>query len=360
MSFRPPFRQSRRRFLWTLVAGLTSAPWMTRLSAADAAPVPPPHATRVPHTPFDAPPGTWTLVVLPDTQNLAQDFPAAFVRQTKWIVAHRRRHDIRFVVHEGDITNHNVPAEWENARDALRVLRRGRVPFALLPGNHDLGPEGRATDRTTLLNDYFSPRDYRHSAAVGYFEAGRMENTWHELSTPTGRFLIVMLEFGPRHAVLDWAGAVIAARPQHRVIVVTHAYLYSDSTRYDWAARGSSQRWNPHSYPLASAGSGAVSDGEEMWQRLVRPHPNVRLVLNGHVLNDGTGHLASERPHGPRVHQVLANYQSGVEPRRPYGGGAYLRLMQFLPDGKTVRVRSYSPWLDDWLVTPDQQFEFGL
>jgi hypothetical protein len=141
---------------------------------------------------------------------------------------------------------------------------------------------------------------------------------------------------------------------------ITHAYLYADSTRYDWSTQGTAQRWNPHNYPLAAAGPGAVSDGEDIWQRLVRPHANVRLVLNGHVLNDGTGYLASDRGEGRPVHQVLANYQGGVEPERPYGGGAFLRLLQFLPDRRTVRVRSYSPWLDEWLTDADQQFEFVL
>jgi hypothetical protein len=314
----------------------------------------------VPDITFDAPAGTWTLVVLPDTQNLAKDFPAAYVRQTEWIVAHRRRHDIRFVIHEGDITNNNTPDQWQNARDAMQRLSQVRVPYALLPGNHDLGPEGKCADRTTRLNDFFSARDYRHSRKAGYFQPGRMENSWHHVPTPAGDLLVVALEFGPRDAVLAWADQVVARYPKHWVIVATHAHLYSDDTRFDLEKHGPSQRWSPRSYPLAALGPGEVNDGEQVWQKFITRHRNIRFVLNGHVLNDGAGYLVSEGRHGQQVHQILANYQAAVEPRRPYGGGGYLRLMQFLPDGRTVRVKTYSPWLDEWLNEPGHRFDISL
>jgi len=46
-----------------------------------------------------------------------------------------------------------------------------------------------------------------------------------------------------------------------------------------------------------------------------------------------------------------------VKPDRPFHGGGYFRLMQFLPDKKTVRVKTYSPWLDKWFTDDQQQFE---
>ena len=78
------------------------------------------------------------------------------------------------------------------------------------------------------------------------------------------------------------------------------------------------------------------------------------------VLNDGAGYLLSTGEKGQKVHQILANYQAAVEPRRAYGGGGFLRLMQFHPDRKTVQVRSYSPWFDAWLTEPDHQFAINL
>ncbi|HEX2860209.1 MAG TPA: metallophosphoesterase [Lacunisphaera sp.] len=350
----------RRAFLRTFGAAVAVSPLALESWAASAAAVLPPPARQIPEVPLDAPAGTWTLVVLPDTQNLAKDFPEAFVRQTEWIVAHRERHDIRFVLHEGDITNNNTPAQWRNARDAMNRLGDAGIPYALLPGNHDLGADGKCTDRTTLLNDYFTAHDYRHSRAVRYFEPGRMENSAHELQTPAGDLLVVALEFGPRDAVLAWANEMVANRPEHAVIVVTHAYLYSDGTRYDLERYDTAQRWNPRTYPLAGRAPGEVNDGEQVWRKFVSRHRRIRFVLSGHVLNDGAGYLVSGEEPGSRVHQVLANYQAAVEPRRPYGGGGFLRLMQFLPDRRSVRVKTYSPWLDTWLTGAEQQFTISL
>jgi hypothetical protein len=90
----------RRTFLKTFLATAAAIP-LERLFAAVEGAVPRPYVTTVPLTPFDAPAGTWTLAVLPDTQYYSQKYPDVFVRQTEWIVANRERHRIRFVAHEG-------------------------------------------------------------------------------------------------------------------------------------------------------------------------------------------------------------------------------------------------------------------
>jgi len=280
------------------------------------------------------------------------------------------------VAHEGDITNHNTPKEWENARRALdRVVKAG-VPFSLVPGNHDMGPpEKLASDRTTGLNTYFSAKDYAASKAHGVFEPGKLENNWHHFDTPTGKFLCVGLEYGPRDVAADWAAKVVRENADRKAILLTHAYLYRDSTRYDWAKYGTEQSWDPKGNKALMSAAGGVSDGEDLWKKVIAPSKNVVLTLNGHVLYNGTGHLISKADDGHTVHQVLANYQAAVQiddgaggvafsgdPKtkrvtRPYGGGGFLRLMRFHPDGKTVSVKSYSPWYDRFLTQPDQQFE---
>jgi len=50
-------------------------------------------------------------------------------------------------------------------------------------------------------------------------------------------------------------------------VVVTHAYLYSDGTRYDWVAKGTGQDNNLHckSYGFSAPhdGSENVNDGQQ-------------------------------------------------------------------------------------------------
>lgn len=351
---------NRRDFLKPLGAAALAAT-SSRFSLSQEA-APPPFAEKVPDTPFDAPAGSWTLAVFPDTQNLARLEPRVLERQSAWVVAHRESHHIHFVTQLGDITDNNVPAEWKNAQTAFTILRDGNVAFSLLPGNHDLGERGHTADRSTLMNDYFKPADYKNSPKVHYFEEGRVENTAHNIETPWGKFLFISLEFGPRDAALDWASQLAAQHADHTVAVSSHAHLYYDSNRYDWAKYGKKQTWNPKDYAFAkdAAAVGGVNDGEDVWQKLLSRHENIRYMFNGHVLGSGTGYRVDEGVKGQRVHQMLANYQMGVGPARPYHGGGYFRLLRFLPDKKTIQVKTYSPWLDNWLTEPNQQFEITV
>lgn len=323
---------------------------------------------QVPSTDFDAPPGTWTLVVLPDTQYYAKTHPDVFTRQTEWIVRNREAHNILFVAHEGDVTAGNLPEQWQVARDAMSVLNRAGIPYALLPGNHDLGEKGKTTTRDTFMNDYFKAADYQNSVKYGLFEEGKMENSWHAISTPTGKFLLLALEFGPRDAVLEWANKVTEQHPDHKVIVVTHAYLQNEGERDDWS-KGESfsgRGGNPKHYGYAKQGD--VNDGEDMWRKFISRHPNIVMVLNGHVCGRGVSYRSDPGKEGQKIHQMLANFQDSghksgagvVQPGRGYGGGGYLRLMRFYPDGKTVEIKTYSPWYDHWLKEPDHQFKIEL
>lgn len=351
----------RKRFLQYFAGAAASLPLLR--GAANAAPasgasaVGPDIKQRATVPPL--PEGAWTLIALPDTQAMSLRFPHVFRHQTEWIAAQRDAYKIQFVVHEGDIVDRNTHPEWLNARHAMNALHDAKIPFSLLPGNHDIGRWGRSDDRTSLASEYFHFGDYRYSAAVGYFERGQIENTWHRVNTPSGKLLIVSLEFGPRNAVLEWANTCVAENADHDVIVVTHAYLYHDGTRYDWAKKGKEQTWNPKDYPLAKT-PGEVNDAEEMWTKFVSKHANIRFVLSGHVLRNGTGYLISEGAKGNRVHQILANYQAGVVPDRGYGGAGFMRVMHFLPDKKTVQVKTYSPWYDQWLQEPEHQFSVTL
>ncbi len=322
------------------------------------APAEPPHAEKIPMIPFDAPAGSWSLAVFPDSQSLTRLHPEVFIRQAEWVAAHKESHDIRFVAHLGDITDNNLPEQWKNAKAAMDVLKKAGIPYSLLPGNHDLGKDGGCNDRSTFMNDFFKPEDYANSTKVIYFEKGRLENSAHSFTSPHGDFLVLALEFAPRNAVVEWANQQVAAHPQHSVILSTHAYVFSDDTRYDFATHGTKQTWNPKTYPVAKLEE--VNDGEDLWRKLVSQHPNIRFTLNGHVLNDGAGRLSSAGKDGKMVHQILSNYQYGVKPDRPFHGGGYFRLMQFLADKKTVRVKTYSPWLDNWFTGPEQQFELMI
>ena len=97
----------------------------------------------------------FTLAILPDTQIYAESFPHIFTAQTQWIAKSRDEHNIVFALHEGDITNGNTEPQWRNAAESMSVLD-GKVPYAIVMGNHDMGPGGACEVRESpLFNEYF-------------------------------------------------------------------------------------------------------------------------------------------------------------------------------------------------------------
>jgi hypothetical protein len=301
--------------------------------------------------------GSWTLAVLPDTQIYAEAYPQYYDAQTRWLVEHADSHNIRFVLHEGDITNANVTPHWDNARKSMALLD-GKLPYAIAPGNHDYGPGGNAADRVSFFNDakYFGPgTPYISQPSVGgRFEETKTDNTWHTFDDGSQKWLVIALEFAPRDEVIAWADKIVAEHADLPAILVTHAYMYSDDTIYDWQAKGAKQSWNPHAYGVAKQPGETVNDGQQLWDKLVSKHANFRLVFNGHVLNDGTGYRSTKGAAGNAVHQMLANYQFKKE-----GGQGDLRLLEFKKDGDIV-VRTYSPVLDRHDRADDQEFTIRL
>jgi hypothetical protein len=233
----------------------------------------------------------------------------------------------------------------------------GKVPYTFVPGNHDTGTNGSADVRNTdLFNRYFPYSKYsKFSSFGGAFETGKMDNTWHTFSAGGYNWLVISLEFGARDTVLNWAANVIEKHPEHKVILNMHAYLYSDNTRM---SPDRNHKWLPQDYGLGkSAEKGAVNNGEQIWEKLVRNYPNILFVFSGHVLNEGTGRLVSEGKKGNKVYQMLANYQGGVEGSEN-GGNGYLRLITIDPANSEISVKTYSPYLDRFKTDPNQQFEF--
>lgn len=301
--------------------------------------------------------GSFTVVVLPDTQNYCQRYPQNYFAQTTWIVDQKKARNIVGVLHLGDITNRNTPEQWEVAQKAMQQLD-GHVPYFIVPGNHDYSEMGRASDRTTLLNDYFPISRYRDLPTFGGAydrEPERMENTFHRFNVGDRKLLVLGLEFGPRKDVVRWANEVVAKHADHEVILITHAYMYYDETRYDWKTYGQEQKWNPHAYPLAKASSEDVMDGTELWDHLVSRHENFILTLNGHVLGDGLARMTSTTPGGRDVHQLLVNFQM-----KPNGGDGWLRLLEFRKDGNILQTYDYSPVLKQRNESPQNQMEFVL
>jgi 3',5'-cyclic AMP phosphodiesterase CpdA len=290
-----------------------------------------------------------TVIVLPDTQYYAGSYPAIFEAQTQWIRDQAPIRSIQAVLHVGDVVDTiQDHSQWKIAEKAMRRLD-GVVPYVLVPGNHD-----QDGSRSGLMSQYFSPATMPW--ITGTMVEGEMENNYAILAIGPQNWLVIGLEFGPRDQVLAWADGILKAYPMLPAILVTHAYLYSDGTRYDWQTKGESQVYNPHWYGYTAPEG--INDGEEMWRKLIEPNPNVRLVFSGHM-NASPYALAhrSDTRHtgGLPVHQLLQDFQSNTN-----GGDGYLCILEFDYPQEIIRVRTYSPTLKAYITDKVGHFSLSL
>jgi len=312
---------------------------------------------QVPQAPFiPSSDAAWSMVIIPDSQNYVKSSAdrSIFTQMTEWIRDQRDAFNIQVVLHEGDVVNNNntnnpttgdqtSAQQWQNARNSMAVLN-GHLPYIMAAGNHDYGTTN-AQNRNTFFNDYFKATDNPlvdpvHGGILkGTMNPGELQNAYYEFQAPDRRkMLILALEWEPRPATVAWANQ-IAALPEyadHTAILLTHAYLLGSDNRY-------------------SGSNVAIdADGNELWQNLVSRHGNFEMTFNGHFGGDGAGY-STARGDGTVVHQMFFNTQFET-----HGGGGWLRVVEFLEDGTTVRVRTYSPFYDMARTNAQYEFEFQI
>lgn len=284
----------------------------------------------------------FTIIALPDTQFYSEDHPAIFFSQTKWIAANKSALNIQLVLGLGDIVNVGTSAtQWQNASAAIKTLD-GNVPYLLAIGNHDYdgSPKGRSAQN---YNDYFGPARY---SPYPYYKGnynGSNENYYGVVTLGGQPFLILLLEFMPRNAVLDWASSILSANADKPAIIVTHGYMFGDNLRMNTCTRTS-----VHAYAMSSDSNA----GDGVWNKLVTQHSNILMVLSGHVVDDGgSGRRTDIAPLGNLVNQMLSDYQAWTN-----GGNGYLRIIKVNPAANTVTVQTYSPYLNQYLTDSKNSF----
>ncbi|MBN1908409.1 MAG: metallophosphoesterase [Pirellulales bacterium] len=251
--------------------------------------------------------GEFSVVLLPDTQYYAEKYPETYRQQTQWIKDQAKARNIKFVIHLGDIVQTATDEkQWKAADEAHRTLD-GAVSYSVLPGNHDLDDRD-----STLYNKYFPPKRFEKHAWYGGNEDGTNDNNYCFFEAAGMKFLVLSLEYRPSDTTLAWADEVLRRYPDHRVIVATHEYRDTKKRR---------------------------PSGNRIWDILIRKHPNVFLVVCGHV--SGVGRATHRTDDGTAVEEILTDYQ-----KLPNGGDGWLRVLRFLPSEDRIEVKAYSPKLD--------------
>lgn len=347
----------------------------------------------------------FTIAVIPDTQNYldythqkAEGFPfdanEMFLVQMQYIADNLESAggDIAFVTSLGDVWQHQTLAidPEHEARGFKRVpnpfldahfaptekvhtvempkahegfsLIAGKVPFSVVPGNHDYDAMWTAANFPPAKQ--FNPKDM---TSLGSLHPGGLNNfrkvfgadteffkdkPWYVASHDGGadsaqifsaggyRFLHIGLQFDPPNETLKWATEVIRQYPGLPTIISTHDYLNTNGRRLANPMIDGHKVDPIHNSP------------EMVWNKFIAKHNQIFLVLCGH--HHGQATRMDDNDFGNPVWQLLSDYQGRHQTVKDAGmemqdypieiGDGWMRLLTFDMSGEVpeIRVRTYS------------------
>lgn len=281
---------------------------------------------------------SFSVVILPDTQVYSKFFPETTCGQANWVLENKEKLNIVFVNQLGDLVEDGGKdlKQWGNVSNCLSLLD-DKVPYEVLPGNHDMEEDSNLETRYKTYQKYFGEKKFKgFSSFGGSFRDNR--NNYSLVEANGVKLLFLNLEVEADNEVIAWASKIISQNKDSMVILSTHLYLSDDdsgrSTELDYTKGGNT--------------------GENLFKKLVYPHCNVDFVLNGHFHTvDGEARQVSKNSCGEDVFEIAQNYQG-----RTRGGEGKLRVYTFTPSTKTVSVKTYAT--ETGLFEKDKDSEFTL
>jgi hypothetical protein len=279
---------------------------------------------------FLARPENYNFVFVPDTQYYVQykrdvDGGSLILNSMlKWVGDNRKKYNIFGLSHLGDITENNSSprsdVEWAAASKSFEILDEARMPYTVLPGNHDWRPnflaafpESRNKDKgvefATSATPAVDPTNGLTRVGGGYssymiVRGGSYDYLVLSAGGPNSGSSNIGGVSGAQGDELNWCLAVLRAHKDLPTIVMEH------------------------------------SSGNTVVNNLINPFPQVFMHVWGHL----SGSYAQWAVPGaayanPGYWNIQIDYQSDV-----YGGNGWLDVFEFDEAAGTITARTFSPW----------------
>ncbi len=251
-------------------------------------------------------PEAFTMIWLTDTQSLVYGRPDYLIRVGKWIGSRKDRDHLVCVLHTGDAVENGLnPAQWDVIRTAREQF--SDIPLFMVAGNHDVGRH--LLDYTGFLMQ----EDVRRISESNRYEGGKA--LCMPVSAGGRNLLLLGAGWGAESESAEWMGEILDRYPDHTAILLFHSFI------------------KPGGYSQKQA--------KALLPTLVRDHPNVRMILCGHLKGsalrteryDDDGDGIPER----EVNILLYNFQD------EYKDAGQVRILRFDPASGNVKVTTYSP-----------------
>ncbi len=308
-------------------------------------------------------PNASTIILFGDTQTYTpkmQNQPV-FDLMTAWVASRIDKLNIKGLLHTGDIVEHNgtlAKRAWnQNAKQmwewASHCFTRidNRIPYILATGNHEYGRLWGGDKESSQFTTYFDPsRNYKNlEALVDTYTISktrdRLDNAFYvlDIGGAWGKLYVMSLENDPSDAVISWANKFLEKYKNETVILLTHNYLNVDSS----------------------------FSNKKLWDKLVKKSPQIKLVICGHhcIRNtDFENSVAFREDINDDTKKVSSMMFDPQMIGCGTGGDGWLRILELQPDGKTIKVNTYSPLFGfspmtkhlAWRTAPYDKFDIIL
>lgn len=255
----------------------------------------------------------------------------------------------------------------------FELLKEAGVPYTVVVGNHDYNAfqMGAGTGRhADYFNYYFSKESYNEKFAqnvVARYDRNAtkwaknndtMMNVIYEMTaTPKGsstpiKYLVISFEFGPTDDMIDWACEIISQSKysSHRVIVTTHALMYSDGE-----FMGNQASWNPDTYTFSNTEE-PTNNGQQIYDKLIKCHDNVFMSSGGHVSQETLMWRTDRGDFNNQIFSTLVDWQDTFSSR----GDSLLLVAKVNEKTQKITFNVYNPVTNQFYLVENRNMEYDF
>lgn len=302
---------------------------------------------RVKAAPYTVGNGSDTVAWISDTQYMTsfEDLNYLYEGAVNYCKSQYQSGDLAYVLHTGDLVDSTIYGddlankEYTIASNMQKILDDAGVPNGVVSGNHDVCHKNADYK---FFAKYFGAERYLGKQWYG----GQIKNnTSHYDLITVGGYDFIFLFLGcydeAGDDVISWADAVLKKYGNRNAVICTHEYL-------------------------KPSGQFSGDRAQVIWDKLVVPNENVKMILCGH--NDGVcNQWRTVEDTGRKVYEMLADYQFAelgndiqhVVNNCTCDGEGFIRLLSFDRYG-VMNVVTYSPALDDYDYYASYQDTFSV
>ena len=282
----------------------------------------------------------YTIIQISDTQSYMFGHPEYFNDMYSWMNESKKDLNIVMVDHLGDVCQDSTALQWNFTYEAFMNYLNNSIPFNIALGNHDyfspytgIGAEFRDIEYFSekfsidVVREQFNNIDWARYG--GSFDNYNADNLYMflEAGTPTIKYMVIILEYGPRQEIINWASELVEKYSDHKVIILTHCYYDTFGTRSTFNTRRTTSFADSF-------------EGTDIWNEFIDKYDNIVMINCGHSQNNQVQAYVNTTSKGTQVVQILSD-PSAMLSGFPSDKGI-IELMCFTNDGK-MHTYYYSP-----------------